>query len=280
MSFISRDLLILLELLSLILNSRADSCINDVKHGESFRNSLDKFLGQVKTTTGVHENGDTYDYKIGICKEPAHGDLPGCAVVQEKRLPDGELHKVCVGRLNATTVIESPGGWIELSYGNGTQYKSHCGQSGRVARILFDCDPYAGKGNPEFVEENNQDNSCYYLFYWRTREMCDNSLSPGAIIMIIFSVLLGIWLIIMIVGFFYLRFVVGAKGYEQILFYSYYQELGNLEADGCDLVCRSRGSIPACMHKPPVITNTTPGPKQDLDSETDEDDRDDTLLPM
>ena len=47
MSFISRDLLILLELLSLILNSRADSCINDVKHGESFRNSLDKFLGQV-----------------------------------------------------------------------------------------------------------------------------------------------------------------------------------------------------------------------------------------
>ena len=50
--------------------------------------------------------------------------------------------------------------------------------------------------------------------------------------------------------------------------------------DGCDLVCRSRGSIPVCMHKPPVITNTTPGPKQDLDSETDEDDRDDTLLPM
>ena len=45
-------------------------------------------------------------------------------------------------------------------------------------------------------------------------------------------------------------------------------------------MCRSRGSIPACMHKPPVITNTTPGPKQDLDSETDEDDRDDTLLPM
>ena len=42
--------------------------------------------------------------------------------------------------------------------------------------------------------------------------------------------LLGIWLIIMIVGFFYLRFVVGAKGYEQILLYSYYQELGNLEA--------------------------------------------------
>ena len=45
-----------------------------------------------------------------------------------------------------------------------------------------------------------------------------------------FAVLLGIWLIAMIGGFLYLRFVVGAKGYEQIPFYSYYQEFGNLEA--------------------------------------------------
>ena len=43
------------------------------------------------------------------------------------------------------TLLLGPGGWIELSYGNGTQYSSHCGQSGRVARILFDCDPFVGK---------------------------------------------------------------------------------------------------------------------------------------
>ena len=59
------------------------------------------------TATGVHENGDTYDYKIGVCTEPSPKDLPGCAVVQEKRVSDGEVKKVCVGRLNATTVIES-----------------------------------------------------------------------------------------------------------------------------------------------------------------------------
>ena len=59
------------------------------------------------TTTGVHENGDTYDYKIGVCAEPSPEDLPGCAVVQEKREPDSRVDKVCVGRLNATTVIES-----------------------------------------------------------------------------------------------------------------------------------------------------------------------------
>ena len=47
MSFISRSLIILFALSSLILTSDADSCINDVKHGESFRNSLDKFIGDV-----------------------------------------------------------------------------------------------------------------------------------------------------------------------------------------------------------------------------------------
>lgn len=38
-----------------------------------------------------------------------------------------------------------PGGWIELSFAGGTTYRSHCGKGGRVARILFDCDPHAGK---------------------------------------------------------------------------------------------------------------------------------------
>lgn len=52
-----------------------------------------------------------YDYKIGICVEPAHDDLPGCAVVQEKKLSDGSLNKVCVGTLNATTVIDSKLCW-------------------------------------------------------------------------------------------------------------------------------------------------------------------------
>ena len=47
MSFISRSLVISLALSSLIVTSDADSCINDVKHEESFRNSLDKFIGDV-----------------------------------------------------------------------------------------------------------------------------------------------------------------------------------------------------------------------------------------
>ena len=65
MSFISRDLFLLLELLSLILTSRADSCINDVKHGESFRNSLDKFLGQVYVKLSVIHSRPTVNFVTG-----------------------------------------------------------------------------------------------------------------------------------------------------------------------------------------------------------------------
>ncbi|XP_065890901.1 cation-dependent mannose-6-phosphate receptor-like [Dysidea avara] len=280
--FLSRCELCVLAVVSLccIAVVRSETCLDDVKHGDTFLKTLNKFKGKVYKTKGIHENGDTYDYKIGICTRASddHG-FEECAVVQEKS-EKGEKKSVCVGRLNATTVVESPGGWIELHYGNGTSYNNHCHGTGRSARILFDCDQFAGKGNPVFVEENNEDNLCYYLFYWRTREMCDKSLSPGAIILIIFAVVLAILLVGMVGGFLYLRFVVGAKGYEQIPFYSHFVEFGNLQADGCDLVCRSRGSVPACIQKPPIITDKTTAPNRDLDSETDEDDRDDTLLPM
>ena len=55
--------------------------------------------------------------------------------------------------------------------------------------------------------------------------------------------LAGIWLIAMLIGFVYLRFVVGAKGYEQIPFYTYYQEFGNLEA-----VSYNMNTVPAVIH--------------------------------
>ena len=45
-----------------------------------------------------------------------------------------------------------------------------------------------------------------------------------------FAVVLAILLVGMVGGFLYLRFVVGAKGYEQIPFYSHFVEFGNLQA--------------------------------------------------
>ena len=52
--------------------------------------------------------------------------------------------------------------------------------------------------------------------------------------------LLGLWLIATVVGFLYKRFLVGAKGWEQVPCISLYRECGNLMADGCDYACRSR----------------------------------------
>lgn len=58
------------------------------------------------TISGKHETGETYDYKIGICTEPLPKEHPGCAVIQEKKV-DKKTQGICVGRLNATTVVES-----------------------------------------------------------------------------------------------------------------------------------------------------------------------------
>lgn len=52
--------------------------------------------------------------------------------------------------------------------------------------------------------------------------------------------LIGGWIILMIGGCVYKRIVAGAKGWEQVPCISVYREFGNISADGCDFVCRSR----------------------------------------
>ncbi|KAH6933152.1 hypothetical protein HPB50_012503 [Hyalomma asiaticum] len=42
----------------------------------------------------------------------------------------------------------------------------------------------------------------------------------------------------LLLGFLYKRIVVGAKGLEQIPNYSFWKDCGNLQADGCNYICR------------------------------------------
>ena len=42
--------------------------------------------------------------------------------------------------------------------------------------------------------------------------------------------LIFVWLVAMVIGFLYKRFIVGAKGWEQVPLLSIYREFGNLEA--------------------------------------------------
>uniref|UniRef100_A0A3B3QCC0 Mannose-6-phosphate receptor (cation dependent) n=1 Tax=Paramormyrops kingsleyae TaxID=1676925 RepID=A0A3B3QCC0_9TELE len=119
------------------------------------------------------------------------------------------------------------------------------------------------------LEERERVKDCFYLFELDSSAVCppvSSKLSLG-------SILLGFscLAVYMIGGFLYQRLVVGAKGMEQFPNISFWQEIGNLSADGCDFVCRSRGS----REEPPTYRGVATEP---LGEESEE--RDDHLLPM
>jgi cation-dependent mannose-6-phosphate receptor len=163
--------------------------------------------------------------------------------------------------------------WLELLYTDGDKYRQHCDQEKRKTRIMFVCDPDAGKGKPIFLEENRDDQDCAYLFEWSTSLVCagaSNGLSPGSITLIVlFSVVVAYLLF----GFLYQRFVVGAKGMEQIPNFTFWRKVGNLSADGCDMVCRCSEKAPPAKYK--IHENL-----KDEDDDDEDSEKDDSLLPM
>ena len=50
-----------------------------------------------------------------------------------------------------------------------------------------------------------------------------------------FASLVGLWVAAMIVGVLYKRFLLGAKGWEQVPFIDWYREFGNLQAVSCEM---------------------------------------------
>lgn len=98
-------------------------------------------------------------------------------------------------------------------------------------------------------------------------EAVESHISAGSIILIIGFCVLAVYLI---GGFLYQRLIVGAKGMEQFPNYAFWVEFGNMTADGCDFVCRSRNRENA-----PAYRGVATEP---LEEEPEE--RDDHLLPM
>lgn len=121
------------------------------------------------------------------------------------------------------------------------------------------------------MEENQKQKNCYYLFELDTTAVCpavSSKLSAGSIVLIVVISSLTVYII---GGFLYQRLVVGAKGVEQFPNFAFWSEIGNLSADGCDFVCRSRGN----REEPPTYRGVGTEP---LGEEPEE--RDDHLLPM
>ncbi|XP_074654508.1 cation-dependent mannose-6-phosphate receptor-like [Tubulanus polymorphus] len=213
-----------------------------------------------------------FSYSVGICTDAVKDEAPSdkAGVVQTSTKGGS---KVIVGRYDNAQIMMGES-WIFLEYDQGMKYKTHCNAESRRANIMLICDSTEEHGLLRIIEENtNKSQQCYYLFELSHRAVCtsspSNGLSIGSIVVILFTV---ISLAYFLVGFLYQRFVVGAKGYEQIPNYSFWKDFGNLQADGCELICRS-GRV--------TETRTYKGIGDDqLQHDDDDDDRDDHLLPM
>lgn len=214
----------------------------------------------------VGQGPETYSYRFRVCRE-ASNHSAGAGLVQINKSTGKEM---VVGRLNQTHIFNGSD-WIMLIYKGGDEYDNHCGKEQRRAVIMISCNRHtlAANFNP-VSEERGKVQDCFYLFEMDSSLACPpetSHLSVGAILLITLAVLVAIYII---GGFLYQRLVVGAKGMEQFPHLAFWQDLGNLVADGCDFVCRS---------KPRGMPAAYRGVGDDqLGEETEE--RDDHLLPM
>ncbi|KAJ8287817.1 hypothetical protein COCON_G00004760 [Conger conger] len=215
------------------------------------------------TTVKVDKDGYTYLFQVcGTAGSVAEGGL-----VQK----DANGKEVLIGRYTATEVFGGSD-WVMLIYKKGENYGDHCGKEPRKAIIMISCERGVSAGELSVVaEERDKNNDCFYLFELDSSAVCPaipSHLSVGSVLLIVGFSLLAVYLI---GGFLYQRLVVGAKGVEQFPNYTFWQEFGNLTADGCDFVCRSQGN----REEPPTYRGVATEP---LGEEPEE--RDDHLLPM
>ncbi|XP_051262120.1 cation-dependent mannose-6-phosphate receptor [Dicentrarchus labrax] len=209
---------------------------------------------------------DSYTYTFQLCGEAAGFAEAGVVQVDNSNPSKPTI----IGRFNATRAFGGSD-WVMLIYEKGDAYDGHCSKEKRKAIVMISCDSKKVMGELEVVlEDRDRDHDCFYLFELDSSAVCPvvpSQLSTGSIIVIIGLCLLAVYLI---GGFLYQRLIVGAKGMEQFPNYAFWVEVGNLTADGCDFVCRSRNREEA-----PAYRGVAAEPLEDEPEE-----RDDHLLPM
>ncbi|TKS82200.1 Cation-dependent mannose-6-phosphate receptor [Collichthys lucidus] len=222
-----------------------------------------------KNFTAVSKTLDgNYTYVFQLCGDAA--GVPGAGAIQvEDNKPTS---KTVIGSYNATRAIGGSD-WVMLIYEKGDAYDAHCSKEMRKAIFMISCNRkiVGSQGKLEVVlEDRDRLHECFYLFELDSNAVCPalpSQLSTGTIILIIGICLMAVYLI---GGFLYQRLIVGAKGMDQFPNYAFWVEFGNLSADGCDFVCRSRNREEA-----PAYRGVSSEP---LEEEQEE--RDDHLLPM
>ncbi|XP_061633495.1 cation-dependent mannose-6-phosphate receptor [Phyllopteryx taeniolatus] len=236
---------------------------------ESERKVLQRIepLGHRNFTVETKIGEDKYSYVFQLCGDA--GGVPGAGVIQLE-VQKTEKKVTVIGTYNATEVIGGSD-YVWLVYGNGEKYDTHCSKEQRKAFVMIFCNRNLELGQLEVVQENRErEQNCFYQFKLESSAVCpplEYKLSAGSIVLIVAFCLVAVYLI---GGFLYQRLIVGAKGVEQFPNYAFWADVGNLSADGCDFVCRSRDREEA-----PTYRGVSTEP---LDEEPEE--RDDHLLPM
>uniref|UniRef100_A0A1A7Z316 Mannose-6-phosphate receptor (Cation dependent) n=1 Tax=Iconisemion striatum TaxID=60296 RepID=A0A1A7Z316_9TELE len=232
----------------------------------SERKVLDRLelLANKNFTANITDKDASYTYVFQLCGDA--GGVPEAGVIQI----DKKASKMTpIGLYNTTQAIGGSD-WVILIYGAGETHDTHCNHNGR-AMIIISCNKDADMGVFKVrLEDTERRNNCLYLFELDTSIVCpvvQSQLSAGSIILIIAFCLVAVYLI---GGFLYQRLIVGAKGMEQFPNHAFWVEIGNLTADGCDFVCRSRN-----REESPAYRGVT---SDSVEEEPEE--RDDHLLPM
>ncbi|KFU93665.1 Cation-dependent mannose-6-phosphate receptor [Chaetura pelagica] len=195
-------------------------------------------LSQIRFNVTV-EKGKTenYVYHFRVCREVNSTMHDFGGLVQTDRQSG---RTTVIGRINETQVFNGSD-WIMLIYKGGDSYGTHCSGEKRRAVIMISCKQGATARSFSIIsEEREKEQECFYLFEMDSSVACpaeDSHLSVGSILLITFASVIAVYII---GGFLYQRLVVGAKGMEQFPHFAFWQDLGNLVADGCDFVCRSK----------------------------------------
>lgn len=237
------------------------------KHEQELLKRILLIGDQIFTTKKDIPGEGTYLYSFRLC-QAVSSQFPGAGVLQNDVA--NNVTKV-IGRFNQTQLIGGSD-WVMLIFDGGDIYGVHCNKEKRKAVIMISCLPGTLAGGFTVVlEEREKVSDCFYLFELDSYTVCppvSHKLSPGSVILIVCFVLLTLYIL---GGFTYQRLVLRAKGFDQIPHLSFWRNLGNLTADGCDLICRS---------KPQNVPAAYRGIGDEDRNEEEDQERDEHLLPM
>ena len=133
------------------------------------------------TVEALNAFGSPYTYMFGICKKISSGAPSECknkmACQSEGKKGERNVQSWDLGSAPEGVLYEYKG-VPRVWYKGGTKCHGGTDKEGfdRSAIIEFKCDPRAGKGQVEFVDESDQ---CSYLFNWKTALACKDEVQDS-----------------------------------------------------------------------------------------------------